>query len=383
MDKKEQQQNQTQENSDSQIKEDLRSNIISLRDYYSSEIKRIEEIYEIDKIFVNSFEFDPEKKGNAKICLRKMKKYLKEIKEADSEVQKNVNLLLDFKAHGEFEEKMRQDSEPKNELVEKMLQDFKVQRDTIQNNNLFNSCPIEIIGFPRKHKKLESLFAESEVSAFYQFYVYQLVCSLLVLHNKMASFTFYRYDVIWILETNQEKKITFLTHLIQPQLSRKDCFECIEKVLKNNKLCVPEWSIKKQLSSWNKYLSTQGKRGTEPIMLYDVFRERSKELFEQWVVYRYLPEFKKQHHRRSVDPKKEFHGKNALEWAENEHPVDTMDEIYNNLDKPEKIDILDAISQKGHPLPDDATLSFIIDNDIIDEKIHDSYVKNRKRHKKR
>ena len=383
MDKKEQQQNQTQGNSESQIKKDLRSNIISLRDYYSSEIKRVEKIYENDKKIVNFFEFNTEKKGNAKKCLREMEKCLKEIKKADSDVQKNVNLLLDFKAQGELDEKMRQDSKPKNELVEKMLQDFKVQRDTIQNNNLFNLCPIEIIGFPRKHKGIEAMFAESEVSAFYQLCVYQLVCSLLVLHNKMASFTFCQYDIIWILETTPEKKITFLTHSLQPQLSRQDCFECIAKVLKSNDLHIPKWSIKKQLSSWNKYLSTWGKKGTEPIMLYDFFRERSKELFEQWVVYRYLPEFKKQHHRRSVDPKKEFHGKNALEWAENEHPVDTIDEIYNDLDKPEKIDILDAISQKGHPLPDDATLSFIIDNDIIDEKIHDSYVKNRKRHKKR
>lgn len=283
MDKKKQQQNQTQGNAYSQIEKSLREDILSYRNYYAVKIKKIEDTFKTDKEIVDSFEFDPEKKNNAKKCLRKMKKCLKEIQKADADVQKNVNLLLDFKAQGE--------------LTKEILQNYNASCDAIQNNSLFDSFPIEIIDFPRKHKGQENWFFKRKVSAFYQLYVYQLVHSLLVLQNTMASFMFYQNDIIWILETNPKKKITFLTNLLSQQLSREDCFDCIKKVLNKNGLCAPEWAIKKQLSNWNKYLSTHGKEGSKPIYLYDFFRERSEELFEEWAENRYLPEFKNRHHK--------------------------------------------------------------------------------------
>ena len=197
----------------------------------------------------------------------------------------------------------------------------------------------------------------------------------------MASFTFYQYDIIWILETNPEKKITFLTHLLKPQLSREDCFECIKSVLNDNDLPVPEWSIKKQLSSWNKYLSTLGNKGSKPIYLYDHYRERSEGLFKLWVIDRYLQEFKK-HHHRIVEPEKEFHGDDVLEQAANEYSIDPMDEICDDMDKTAKTDLLDAICKKKRVLPT-AIFSRLIDNEIVSENKRDLYVKKKKRHKKR
>ena len=187
----------------------------------------------------------------------------------------------------------------------------------------------EIIDFPESRSRSKWLHL-SKVSALYQFSVYQLLDSLLLLHDEMSLFSRCQADIIWVLGNRSLKKNQFPTEMIPPKLSREDCWESIAKVLEIDGIqSIPLASILKQLSSWNVYLSSYGKKGTEPIFLYDFYRERPKEDFDGWVKRWYLPEFRK-NHPQSIEPEKQRHGEDALDQAALEQY--NSDDFYRNVD---------------------------------------------------
>lgn len=190
------------------------------RNLYLNEMKRCEDIFTGCKEMVANCNLKGKKKKEAQQFLRKLKKHLKMIRLADNNVQMAINDLLDLRSQ--------------NEGFMKIHIENNNQSDCTQKNTSFDS--ISIIDFPKKHTGPKVLRFNNEVSIIYQQHVYQLVYSLLLLHEKISSFVFHQADIVWIVESDsRRKKMTlneFLTKISPQRLSRNDCLECIEKVLK-------------------------------------------------------------------------------------------------------------------------------------------------------
>lgn len=93
---------------------------------------------------------------------------------------------------------------------------------------------------------------------------------------------------------------------------------------------IPSYAILRELSSWNVYIDTNGKKGIKPIMLCDFYREKRKKDFEYWVEKRYLPVFNNRQHK-TVATEKEAHGNKALEKAAQLNYIDVND-TYESID---------------------------------------------------
>lgn len=289
------------------------------KNLYVKEITRCEDLFIGYKDMITNCNLKGKKYVDAQRILKRLKKYLKEIKAADENVQKSVNDLLDLRAQDEGIMKLQLETNNSCELA--------------QNSNSFDST--DIVDFPQKHTGPKVLRFNNKVSIIYQEHVYQLVYSLLLLHEAISSFMFHQSDIVWVMEgDSKKKKMTtneFLTKLFPPRLSRYECLDCIKSVLdKRGIKRIPEYSILRQLSSWNVYIDSNGKKGIPPIMLYDFYRNREKKDFEFWVTTRYWPDFIKRHHK-TIATEKEMHGKKALEKAAHLKYVDA-DEIYDSID---------------------------------------------------
>lgn len=289
------------------VNKDIVAETKQARDHYINKIKHMETLFVGFTDITKNGKLDFDQKANAKQCLTKLKKCIKRIREADIHVKKSLNTLLDYK----------------------IQDDYKLQ--VLQHNRADDSDSVEIIDFPEKRSRSKVLHPSNKVSALYQFFVYNLLYSLLLSHDEISSFSRYQADIIWVLGNQSFKKNQFPTEIIPKKLSRGDCLELIAKVLEENGIHpIPLSSILKQLSSWNVYLSSYGKKGTMPILLYDFYRERTKDDFYEWVKRCYLPDFKKSH-PQSIEPEKQRHGEAALDQAALELFTNTAD-FYRNID---------------------------------------------------
>ena len=298
------------------------SSIKEKREFYTNEIKHVKDIFDGYKNMVNNLSLKGRKKVAAQKCLRNLNRYWKEIMLADVKVQKAVNALLDYKEQGE--------------AIRYLLLKFNISLDAFNGDNLFDYDPVEIMGLPARDSKSKVLRFYNKASSLYQLSVYDLVDSLLSLHQKIMLFMFHQADLVWVMETDsKKKKMTsneFLAKLLPSVLSRNECLECIENVLKKNGFDpIPSCAILKELSSWNAYISSNGRKGKEPLLFYDFYRHCPKMKFEEWITLRYLPVFEKTHHR-TVIPENQEHGKKALEKAAMEQTTDT-DDFYGTIDR--------------------------------------------------
>ena len=362
MDENEKQNDNTSEQIGNQDKEEnpIVSRIKDKRELYIKEIKRCEDMFIGCKEMITNCKLKGKKETEAQKFLRKLKRYLKDVKVADEKVQMAINDLLDLGAQDEGVKKIP----------------AKVVNQSERTETSKDTDSISAIDFPQKHSGPEILRFNKKISILYQQHVYELVDSFLALHKKITSFIIRQSDIVWIIDADsKKKKMTaneFLTILFPPKLSRKQCLEYIEEVLHENGIDkIPYAGISKELSSWNAYIDSNGKKGTEPIMLYDFYREKGKKDFKEWVLLRYFPVFKNRKHR-SVNFNKVIHGKAALDRAEEEHSIDPMDKIYADMDKTTTNDILEAIHQTGR-VPDD-----LINTKIISNRKTETIIKKKK-----
>ena len=219
------------------VNKDIVAETKQARDHYINKIKHMETLFVGFTDITKNGKLDFDQKANAKQCLTKLKKCIKGIREADIHVKKSLNTLLDYKIQDDY-----------------MLH-------VLQHNRVDDSDSVEIIDFPEKRSRSKFLHPSNKVSALYQFFVYNLLYSLLLLHDEISSFSRYQADIIWVLGNQSFKKNQFPTEIIPKKLSRGDCLELIAKVLEENGIHpIPLSSILKQLSSWNVYLSSYGKK---------------------------------------------------------------------------------------------------------------------------
>lgn len=324
MDENKKQNDNTSEQIGNQDKEEnpIVSFIKEKRELYIKEIKRCDDMFIGCKEMITNCKLKGKKEAEAQKFLRKLERYLKDVKIADNDVQMAINDLLDLGAQNEGVKKISAKDINQPERTE-------TSKDTDS---------ISAIDFPQKHSGPKILRFNDKISVLYQHHVYQLVYRFLILHKTITSFMLRQADIVWVIDADSKKKkmtaSEFLTLLFPPKLTKKQCLEYIEEVLHENGIDkIPYAGISKELSNWNIYIDSNGKKGAEPIMFYDFYRKKGKKDFKDWVLLRYLPVFKKRKHR-TVNLNKARHGEAALKQAAEENFVDPTDEILENIDNP-------------------------------------------------
>lgn len=86
------------------------------------------------------------------------------------------------------------------------------------------------------------------------------------------------------------------------------------------------FAIRNQLSNWNQYLNTDGKKGTPPLPKFDFYRQTDKETFKKWVRDVFFLDYRNRAHKDALD--------NAS------HP-DNMDKVYVTAQQ----DIIDEVDE--------------------------------------
>lgn len=315
---------------ESDITNEYLSMTFEARTFYLNEIKYLEESFSRLKSEITKSDLKKWKEREIKKRLKKLNEYLKEIREADKDVQKAVDDLLSYMAQEKHFKYNPESNGSRNDT-------------TVNHPYAFSSS---IIFFSHSHNYPLKMISR-DIPADYQLFIYQLVYLLFLLHQKITLFLFLQADIARVMKPDfQKEKMSsneFLSKVLPTRLSRELCLDCIEEVLKEEKGVSksPSSAILSQLSEWNTFIKSHGKKGKRPIDFYDFYRSKGIESFKDWVRKWYWPDFYEKHKKGFF--RKRNLGEEELDQAAIEQY--NKDEQYSQIDRN-----LESEKNASHPL---------------------------------
>jgi hypothetical protein len=230
--------------------------------------------------------------------------------------------------------------EKTNNLLE--LMKFSELDSAINKYNTTNSKEqfdiIHNLGFSKEDGFEED--PSGTINIVYQVSVFNLISSILELHDSITYFVKHQADIIYLLEPDPQKRNRtindFYSELFPQELTRKQCFEAIINVFNQEGIVdFSESYIKKQLSNWNVYQpSSPRKRKRKkngPLPGYENAKRSKIDKFEEWVKNTYIPYHRMKNKNRSFSSrnqeKKPF-DENSPSYVD----LDAADEIRKSVD---------------------------------------------------
>ena len=301
---------------------EITSIIYAVKELHSSTIKEIGCFFENNFKVLNGIKVEGTlMEREIKRYRRKLHKLQKDIKDADYDVMKRTNELLDLM-----------------KIVEMYLADKKNGSKFLRRINPIDFCPIDNMGFSKRDGYSED--PSGKISFLFQVQVFSLIGSLLNLHKNITFSLFCQAEIIKILEPDPNKwkvsLIEYMSKMFPETLKRKKCFEIIKEELENEG--INNYSkdyILKQLSNWNVYNPSDKEKNkkqkrTEPLYGYESARKGSETDFRAWVKTIYLPYYRTRKTTNSIASR----GNESFDDENEEHnQQQTLDDFYDTIDE--------------------------------------------------
>ena len=258
---------------------------------------------------------------------RKLHKLRKDIKNADYDVMKRTNELLDLM-----------------KIVEMYLAEQSTTADkkngskNLRRISPVDFCPIDNMGFSKRDGYSED--PSGRISFLFQVQVFNLIGSLLVLHKNITFSLFCQAEIIKILEPDSNKwkvsLIEYMSKIFPETLKRKKCFEIIKEELENEGIYnYSKDYILKQLSNWNVYNPSDKEKNkkqkrTAPLPGYENARKGSEADFREWVQNIYLLYYKTRKTTNSIASR----GNESFDDENEEHnQQQSLEDFYDVIDE--------------------------------------------------
>ena len=179
-------------------------------------------------------------------------------------------------------------------------------RDRKKRKQIGCLCLYDNMGFSKDDGFSET--PSGRIDIFLQRELFSLIESLLSLHVRITNLFFCQMDFFRAIDSDSQsgKKVVydFISESFQKVLPRKQCFEIIEKVLKDSGYVDYSKSyILKQLSNWNsnKVIITKKGKKRVPLPGYEKARRGIDSDFEDWVKSTYLRYYINKKKKRSIN----------------------------------------------------------------------------------
>lgn len=112
------------------------------------------------------------------------------------------------------------------------------------------------------------------------------------------------------------------------------CLEAIKEVYEDPKYNYPQqfklhqFAIRNQLSDWNQYLNTGGKKGKAPLPKFDFYRHTDKKAFKDWIRDVFFPDYRNRAHKDALTNASHY---KKIEDIPDPNPQDIIDEVDQSL----------------------------------------------------